>query len=123
MWESIGALPLPGEQGAHLFAIVEGATAIGVGGLVPSSALGTQDFEVVCALMAEAQMRGFATQACQLILAWAFNTARLERVIACIDEANEGAKSVAAKLGMKALRRLGPGRTVFVRYRVDGTGP
>ena len=119
VWESLGPLPPPDEQGAHLFAVVEGRTPIGVGGLVPSQALGSQDFELFCALLSEAQTRGLATQACQLILTWAFANARLDRVIASIDDENEGAKSIATKLGMKPFRAIPRHRTVYVRARTD----
>ncbi len=122
VWESLGPLPAPDEPDAHLFAVLDGPTPIGVGGLVPSRALGSQDFELFCALRSEAQTRGFATQACQLIMDWAFETARLERVIACIDDENEGAKWVAEKVGMKPSGTLPPRRTVYVRYVADGTG-
>jgi len=121
VWESVGALPVPGGEGdeEHLFALVEGEVPIGIGGLVPSHALNQNDFEVLCALKSEAQLRGLATQACQRIIAWAFDTAKLERVIACIDDQNEGTRTVAVKVGMKELSPLPPGRTVYVKYR-DG---
>jgi RimJ/RimL family protein N-acetyltransferase len=51
------------------------------------------------------------------LLAWAFGTAKLERVIACIDDANEGARSIATKLGMKKVSGMPAGRTVYVKYR------
>ncbi|HUL04648.1 MAG TPA: GNAT family N-acetyltransferase [Gemmatimonadales bacterium] len=121
VWESVGPLPFPGDEtaGDHLFALVEGEVPIGVGGLVRSQALEGRDFEVLCALRSEAQLRGLATQACQRIIAWAFDTAKLDRVIACIDDQNDGARTIAAKLGMKELSSLPPGRTVYVKYR-DG---
>ncbi|HXQ29267.1 MAG TPA: GNAT family N-acetyltransferase [Gemmatimonadales bacterium] len=120
VWESIGPLPLPEERDAHLFAVVEEGTPIGVGGLVPSRALGGRDFELFCALRSEAQMRGLATHACQLILGWAFDKARIERVVACIGDDNEGGKTIAAKLGMKASRPIPPDRTVYVKARAEG---
>jgi RimJ/RimL family protein N-acetyltransferase len=119
VWESVGALPFPGSEadGDHLFALVEGQVPVGIGGLVRSQALEGRDFEVLCALKEEAQLRGLATQACQRIIAWAFDTAKLERVIACIDDQNEGARTIAAKIGMKELAPFPPGRTVYVKYR------
>jgi len=118
VWESVGALPTPEEGGAQrLFVITEGAAALGVGGLVPSRALGEEDVEVFCALRSEAQLQGNATRACELIIAWAFSVAKLDRVVASIDDANETARTVAVKLGMKPLRPLASGRTVYVRTR------
>jgi RimJ/RimL family protein N-acetyltransferase len=121
VWESVGPLPLPEEQDAHLFAVVEGTSPIGVGGLRPSRALGSQDFELFCALRSEVQTQGLATQACQLILTWAFENARLDRVIASIDDDNEGGKSIAVKLGMKPSRAVSPHRTIYVRARAEPT--
>jgi RimJ/RimL family protein N-acetyltransferase len=118
VWEFIGALPLPDdERPHHLFAIVEGQASVGVGGLVRSQALDGNDFELFCALRSEAQGHGFAKQACKLLMAWAFDTAHLERIIACIDDGNDGARSIATTLGMTALRALPLGRTVYVKHR------
>src|SRR5213594_1879731 len=47
----------------------------------------------------------------------AFDTAKVERVIACIDDNNEGARTIAKKIGMKELCALPPRRTVYVKYR------
>lgn len=118
MWEFIGTLPLSAaEQGPPLFAVVEGETSVGIAGLVPSRALDGKDFELLCAMKAEVQTRGLAKQACKLVMAWAFDTAKLERVIACIDEANQPARTIAAKLGMQEMGTTPPKRTVYVRYR------
>ncbi len=121
VWESVGPLLLP-QEGSHLFAINEGQVTVGIGGLVRSRALAGNDFELVCAMREEAQLRGLAMRASQLILAWAFDTAKLERVIASIDNDNEGARSIALKLGMKELCPLPPGRTVYVKYRDERDG-
>ena len=121
VWEFVGALPLPREEEGghthHLFAILEDRVPLGIGGLVTSQGLGEDDFELLCVLKSEAQRRGFAKRACDLLLGWAFGTAKLERVIACIDDANEGARSIATKLGMKAVKAMPAGRTVYVKYR------
>jgi RimJ/RimL family protein N-acetyltransferase len=121
VWENLGTLPfaLPA-QGPPLFAVVEGQASIGVAGLVPSRALGDDDYELVCALKEEVQTRGLAKQACQLVMSWAFDTAKLERVIACIDESNEPARTIAGKLGMKVAGSTPPRRTVYVKYRDEG---
>jgi len=118
VWEFIGALPLPDEEHLHhLFVIVEGQASVGVGGLVRSQALDGDDFELFCALRSEAQGHGFAKQACKLLMAWAFDTAHLERIIARIDDGNDGARSIATTLGMTALRAGPLGRTVYVKHR------
>jgi RimJ/RimL family protein N-acetyltransferase len=115
VWESIGTLPF---QPTHrLFAVVEGAERVGIAGLVPSQAAGTGDFELLCAMKSEVQARGLAKQACRLVMDWAFDTARLERVIACIDDGNDAARSIADTLGMQRLATSPAGRTVYVKYR------
>ena len=117
VWEFVGQLPEGQGDRSRLFAIMEGPLAVGVGGLVKSHALDGKDFEVLCVMRSEAQRRGLAKRACELILDWAFGTAKVERVIASIDDHNEGARSIATKIGMKELCALPPGRTVYVRYR------
>src|SRR4051794_31622391 len=118
VWEFIGTLPGPeARQAHHLFAVMEGAVPLGFAGLLQSHATDAKDFELVCAMRSEVQTRGMAKQACQLALDWAFNTAKLERVIACIDDTNEAARAIAGKLGMTTLGPQRPNRTVFVKYR------
>ena len=118
VWEFVGQLPESQEgDPSRLFAIVEGEVAVGVGGLVKSHALEGKDLEVLCAMRSEAQRRGLAKRACELILSWAFDETKVERVIASIDDHNEGARSIATKIGMKELCALPPGRTVYVKYR------
>jgi len=51
-------------------------------------------------------------------MAWAFDTAKLDRVIACIGDGNDGARAIATKLGMTALGSGPPGTTVYVKNRV-----
>lgn len=119
VWEFVGTLPLPDEENPHhLFAIIEGQTSVGVAGLVRSQALGGTDFELLCALRSEAQGRGLAKEACKLAMAWAFDTAKLDRVIACIGDSNDGARAIATKLGMTAVGSGPPGTTVYVKDRV-----
>jgi RimJ/RimL family protein N-acetyltransferase len=123
VWEFIGTLPVPtaGEAAeaaqAHMFAITEGPTSLGFAGLVRSQTIPGNDFELLCAIRAEAQQRGVAKRACQLVLDWAFNSAKLERIIACIDDGNEAARAIAMKLGMTELETRQSGRTVYVKYR------
>ena len=118
VWEFVGTLPLPDEEHPHhLFVIVEGGASVGVAGLVRSPALDGTDFELLCALRSEAQGRGLAKQACALVMAWGFDTLKLERVIASIGDGNDGARSIAAKLGMTASGSGPRGTTVYVKER------
>ena len=118
VWEFIGTLPIarPGQHD-HVFAIMEGGVGLGFAGLFKSRAAGSDDFELLCALRSEVQTHGVAKQACQLVLHWAFTTAKLARVIACIDDSNEPARAIAAKIGMTALGAQAPNRTIYVKYR------
>ncbi|HLZ44742.1 MAG TPA: GNAT family N-acetyltransferase [Gemmatimonadales bacterium] len=118
VWEFIGTLPVSSQgRRDHVFAVMEGPVALGFAGLIKSQAAGADDYELLCAMRSEAQLRGVAKQACQLVLSWAFDTAKLERVIACIDDANQAARAIAGKLGMTELSRQSPNRTVYVKYR------
>jgi RimJ/RimL family protein N-acetyltransferase len=117
VWEFVGALPEQTGDGQRLFAVVVDHIPVGIGGLIRSPALDGKDFEILCMMRSEAQRQGLAKRACQLILAWAFESTKLDRVIACIDDANEGARSIALKIGMKELCAIPPGRTVYVKYR------
>ena len=118
VWEFIGTLPLPQEEDEHhLFAIMEGQVSVGFAGLVRSRALDGNDFELLCAVRSEAQLRGIAKHACELVLRWAFQTAKLERVIACIEDSNAAARAIAVKLGMKEFGPTPPARTVYVKDR------
>jgi RimJ/RimL family protein N-acetyltransferase len=118
VWEFIGTLPVSSQgRRDHVFAVMEGPVALGFAGLIKSQAAGADDYELLCAMRSEAQLRGVAKQACQLVLSWAFDTAKLERVIACIDDTNQAARAIAGKLGMTELSRQSPNRTVYVKYR------
>jgi RimJ/RimL family protein N-acetyltransferase len=123
VWEFIGTLPLAPADGPPLFAVVDGQEPVGIAGLVPSRALDTSDFELLCAMKSEAQTRGYAKEACRLVMKWAFDTAQLERVIASIDESNEPARKIATTLGMKAAGTAAPSRTIYVKYRRDHVTP
>jgi RimJ/RimL family protein N-acetyltransferase len=123
VWEFVGTLPDPAERDTHhLFAITDGPVSLGFAGLLRSKAADADDFELVCAMRSEVQTRGMAKQACQLVVDWAFQTAKLERVIACIDDSNEPARAIAAKLGMTQLGPQRPHRSVYVKYRDEQRG-
>jgi RimJ/RimL family protein N-acetyltransferase len=123
VWEFIGSAAFSAyEPGNHVFAIVEDAIPLGFAGLFKSRAAGRDDFEILCATRSEVQHGGVARRACQLLVDWALNTAEMERVIACIDESNQPARAIAAKIGMTELRTDSSNRIIYVKYR-DKHGP
>jgi RimJ/RimL family protein N-acetyltransferase len=117
VWEFIGTLPVSARGRDHVFAVMDGAVGLGFAGLIRTQAAGGDDVELLCAMRSEAQLRGVAKQACQLVLAWAFDTAKFERVLACIDETNQAARAIADKLGMSELGRQSANRIIYVKYR------
>jgi RimJ/RimL family protein N-acetyltransferase len=121
VWENIGTLPVSArDRSNHVFAVTEGPAALGFAGLVKSRAAGADDFELLCAMRSEVQQRGVARQACQLVLDWAFETAKLERVIASIDRSNHPARTIADKIGMTELEGVEAKpstRIIYVKYR------
>lgn len=120
VWEFIGTLPVSArgsERSSRVFAVMDGPAALGFAGLVKSQAAGADDFELLCAMRSDAQQRGVAKQACQLVLDWAFKTEKLERVIACIDQTNHPARTIAGKLGMQELGPQSSNRVIYVKYR------
>ena len=117
VWEFVGTLPIVDGGQHHLFAIMDGELSLGFAGLVKSQTPDGNDFELLCAIRSEVQQRGIAKRACQLVLTWAFDTAKFERVLACIDDSNEAARAIAIKLGMTELAARPPARTVYVKYR------
>src|SRR5438445_11833727 len=87
VWEFVGPLPEPEQDDKHrLFAVMEGQIPIGIGGLFRSQALDGRDLEVLCALRPEAQRRGFAKRAGDLIFRWRSDTAKAERASAGMDD-------------------------------------
>jgi len=53
-----------------LFTILNEGASIGIVGVVRSGALEGQDSELLCALKTSAEGSGFATEACEAVIAW-----------------------------------------------------
>jgi RimJ/RimL family protein N-acetyltransferase len=117
VWEFIGTSPLSAfEPDNRMFVITDGGVALGFAGLFKSQSDG-DDFELICATRSEAQHRGAAAWACERVMAWALDTAKIERVIAYIDASNHPARAIAAKIGMTEMERISPDRIRYVKYR------
>jgi RimJ/RimL family protein N-acetyltransferase len=92
----LGSPPL----GASVFTVLREDAQIGQVGLVKSSTFDGSDYELFCALLPEAEGRGYATEACRRILTWAFETMPLSRVLACVDASNLRSAALVRRLGM-----------------------
>jgi RimJ/RimL family protein N-acetyltransferase len=118
VWDFVGSAPLAAyDPDNHAFAIVQDDVGLGFAGLFRTQAAGRDDYEILCATRSEVQHRGVARQACELLLDWALKTARMERVIACIDASNQPARTIARKIGMKEMGSDSSGRIIYAKYR------
>jgi RimJ/RimL family protein N-acetyltransferase len=86
-------------RGYGLFSVIERSSGrwIGrVGPWVPEGAIGT---EVGWAIAPEAWGKGYATEAAEAAIGWAFATLDWSEVIHCIDAPNTASIAVAERLG------------------------
>lgn len=102
-------LQMPGAwaiQGFAMFAVVDKASGRWVGQCGPWRPEGWPGNEVGWTFHRDAWGRGFATEAAQAALAYAFDVLGWERVIHCIHPDNRASQAVAQRIGA---RNLGPG--------------
>jgi RimJ/RimL family protein N-acetyltransferase len=91
-------------RGCGLFSVTLTGTGEWVGRVgpwIPEGAIGT---EVGWAIAPSAWGRGYAAEAAQAAVGWAFDHLGWTDVIHCIDAANAGSIAVAARLGSRWLR-------------------
>lgn len=91
-------------RGCGLFSVLEVETGRWVGRVgpwLPEGALGT---EVGWAIDRSAWGLGYATEAAEAAVGWAFETLGWSEVIHCIDAANTASIAVAERLGSHRLR-------------------
>jgi RimJ/RimL family protein N-acetyltransferase len=91
-------------RGCSLFSVLEADTGRWVGRVgpwLPEGALGT---EVGWAIDRSAWGRGYATEAAEAAIGWAFGTLGWAEVIHCIDAENAASIAVAERLGSHRLR-------------------
>lgn len=92
-------------RGYGLFSVIERASGRWVGRVgpwVPEGALGT---EVGWAIAPDAWGKGYATEAAEAAIGWAFDTLGWREVIHCIDAPNTASIAVAERLGSAWLRQ------------------
>ena len=75
------------------------------------------DIEIGYLLKRSAWGRGYATEICRRLLAFAFENTPLERVVACVDDDNAGSRHVLGKCGfVEEGRRLAYGEQSLCFY-------
>ena len=100
-------LQMPGAwvlQGFAMFAVIEKSSGEWIGNVGPWQPEGWPGTEVGWALRRKAWGKGYALEAAEASIDWAFDTLGWSEVIHTIDSANAASKGVAAKLGSRYLR-------------------
>lgn len=102
---AIGYVPLlmPFEQMPGLGSDLESSRAP-----EPAAARFTPEIGLFWAIAPERQRRGFATEAARAMIAYAFQTLRLKRILANTDFANMASQGVMLKVGMRLARNPWP---------------
>ncbi len=94
-------------KGFGMFSLVERESGRWIGWCGPWQPEGWPGTEVGWSLLRSAWGRGYATEAAEAAIGWAFDTLGWEDVIHCIDPANTASEAVARRLGS---HNRGPGR-------------
>jgi RimJ/RimL family protein N-acetyltransferase len=81
---------------------------LGFAGLLPSTALGADDFEIGFVLSRHAWGRGIATEIGEAQLAFGFNRLGCRRLLALVEPANAPSIRALGKLAMKHLADIEP---------------
>lgn len=100
-------LQMPGAwaiQGYAMFSVVDKATGEWLGQLGPWQPQGWPGTEVGWSFRRAAWGRGYATEAAEVAIDWAFETLGWDEVIHCIDPENTASSRVAERLGSRKLR-------------------
>lgn len=103
-------LQMPGAwmtQGFGMFSIIERSSGLFVGQAGPWHPDGWPGTEVGYALHADGRGKGYATEACEAAIDWAFEVLGWDEVIQSIDADNTASQQVAMRLGA---RNRGQGR-------------
>jgi len=101
-------LQMPGAwavQGFAMFSVVDKATGQWVGQTGPWMPEGWPGTEVGWAFHPTAWGKGYASEAAEAAVDWAFANLKWDRVIHCIDAANTASQGVAKRLGSRIQRQ------------------
>lgn len=98
-------------------------------GLLGTALLGTvglrplgEDIEIIYSLASNEWGNGYAAEAAEAVLGYAFEILGLERIVAEIDDGNRGSEAVAGRLGMRPFGAPGALHHYAVS-RADWLGP
>ncbi len=92
-------------RGYGMFSVIERSSGAWIGRIGPLCPEGWPGTEVGWGLAREAWGKGYATEAAQRAIDWAFDELGWSEVIHCIETANVNSAAVAKRLGSKILRR------------------
>lgn len=92
-------------QGFSMFSVIEKASGRWIGRIGPWVPEGWPGTEVGWGLAREATGKGYATEAAEASIDWAFANLGWSDVIHCIDPDNVNSAQVATRLGSRKLRR------------------
>lgn len=92
-------------RGFSMFSVVEKATGAWVGRVGPWQPEGWPGTEVGWGIVRERWGRGYAPEAAEAAIDWAFHTLGWDEVIHTIEDANVNSQRVAQRLGSRILRQ------------------
>jgi RimJ/RimL family protein N-acetyltransferase len=93
------------QHGFGLYAVcLHDATPVGICGLVKRN--GLEDVDVGFAFLARHRSRGYAVESAAAVLAHAYRTLRLRRVVAIVSPENLGSIAVLERIGLKFERMI-----------------
>jgi RimJ/RimL family protein N-acetyltransferase len=91
-------------HGAGMFVVEEKASGKFAGRVGPWSPPGWPGFEVGWGIATEFRGKGYAVEAAQASIDWAFATFDIDRIVHCIDRENAASQGVARRLGARKER-------------------
>jgi RimJ/RimL family protein N-acetyltransferase len=107
---------------SHFFTILRKQTRLGQVSLVARAGLASNGFEIICALLPEAEGCGIATEACQRVFQWALEDLHLSVIFARVHEDNRESLALIGRLGMEEhAPRNADGETIYVKHLLPAT--
>jgi RimJ/RimL family protein N-acetyltransferase len=93
-------------HGFGLFVVEEKSTGKFVGRVGPWWPRSWPGFEIGWGIAREFRGKGYAVEAAQASIDWAFATFEIDRIIHCIDRENAASQAVARRLGAEKTREI-----------------